>query len=74
MLKKTSSWKFQSIPARARINYTLTLDITRSIFLSRAYIAEKERVKSGSIMLDLQQQKCVRVDFFVKVSYSTSIV
>lgn len=57
------------IPARAQINFTLKLDVTRSVQLSRAYIKNKERVHSQSVEVNLQTPKCVAVPFNVKVSY-----
>ncbi|XP_035526888.1 integrin alpha-M-like isoform X2 [Morone saxatilis] len=54
------------IEAKAKINYTLTLDATRKAPNNRAYISEKQRVMTGSIDLDLQQQQCVSVKFFVE--------
>lgn len=60
--------KRQCIPARARINVTLTLDATRKAPYNRAYISEKQRVETRSTDLDLQQPQCVSVNFFVEVS------
>ncbi|XP_075890475.1 integrin alpha-M-like isoform X2 [Nelusetta ayraudi] len=52
--------------ARAQINFTFTLDITRSIPLSRAYIRDKERAHSQSVEVTLERPKCVVVNFNVK--------
>ncbi|KAM9336641.1 integrin alpha-M-like [Symphorus nematophorus] len=52
--------------AQARINFTLTLDATRKAPNNRAYITEKERMATRSVILVLQQQQCVDVNFFVE--------
>lgn len=60
--------KFLSIPAQARINYTLTLDVTRKVPNNRAYINEKTREQTRSILLDLNQEQCNEVNFAIQVS------
>lgn len=53
--------------ARARINFTLTLDATRKVPNNRAYISEKQRVQTGSTDVILgQPPRCVNVNFFVE--------
>nr|XP_019964925.1 PREDICTED: integrin alpha-M-like [Paralichthys olivaceus] len=52
--------------ARAKINYTLTLDATRKVPNNRAYISDKQREKTGSIDVDSRRQKCVNVKFFIE--------
>ncbi|XP_051273640.1 integrin alpha-M isoform X2 [Dicentrarchus labrax] len=52
--------------AKAKIDYTLTLDATRKAPNNRAYISDKQRVKTGSINLDLQKKQCFSVEFFVE--------
>ncbi|XP_073345568.1 integrin alpha-M [Pagrus major] len=53
--------------ARARINFTLTLDATRKVPNNRAYINEKQRVQTGSTDVNLGQPPgCVTVNFFVE--------
>ncbi|KAM8730448.1 integrin alpha-M-like [Acanthopagrus schlegelii] len=53
--------------ARARINFTLTLDATRKVPNNRAYISEKQRVQTGSTDVILgQPSRCVNVNFFVE--------
>lgn len=64
---------FAFIPARAQINFTLTLDVTRSVPLSRAYIGDKERAHSQSMEVNLGMENCVVVHFNVKVSYIEKI-
>lgn len=60
--------KLQSLPARATINFTLTLDYTRKTPNNRAYIEEKQRTVTRSTDLNLGQQRCISVNFFVDVS------
>lgn len=60
--------KLQSLPARARINFTLTLDYTRKTPNNRAYIEEKQRTVTRSTNLNLEKQQCISVNFFVDVS------
>ncbi|XP_076615332.1 integrin alpha-M-like isoform X2 [Chaetodon auriga] len=52
--------------ARARINYTLTLDATRKAPNNRAYFSEKQRVETRSTDLDLTKEQCRTVKFFVE--------
>ncbi|XP_070846573.1 integrin alpha-M [Chaetodon trifascialis] len=52
--------------ARARINYTLTLDATRKAPNNRAFISEKQRVETGSTDLDLTKAQCPTVKFLVE--------
>nr|XP_046233679.1 integrin alpha-M-like isoform X2 [Scatophagus argus] len=52
--------------ANARINFTFTLDATRKIPNNRAYISEKNRVKTLSTPLDSPEPQCVKVDFFIE--------
>ncbi|XP_061765403.1 integrin alpha-X-like isoform X2 [Nerophis ophidion] len=56
--------------ARARVNYTLTLDATRKVPNNRAYIKNKNgyRETTGSVILDLDlaQSKCVKTNFFIE--------
>ncbi|KAM8876197.1 integrin alpha-M-like isoform 2-T2 [Synchiropus picturatus] len=52
--------------AAAMINYTLKLDATRRVPNNRAYIKDQNREHSGSIRLDLMQQKCEKVKFFIE--------
>ncbi|XP_053721185.1 integrin alpha-M-like [Synchiropus splendidus] len=52
--------------AAAMINYTLKLDATRRVPSNRAYIKDQNREHSGSIRLDLMQQKCEKVKFFIE--------
>ncbi|KAF7204497.1 integrin alpha-M [Nothobranchius furzeri] len=53
--------------AKARFNYTLTLDATRKTPNNRAYIIkQKQRAQNGSIIVDLNEQKCIGVDFYIE--------
>ncbi|XP_039992198.1 integrin alpha-D-like [Xiphias gladius] len=52
--------------ARARINYTLTLDANRKAPNNRAYISDTQREKNGSITITLGQRQCVKVRFFIE--------
>ncbi|XP_020494164.2 integrin alpha-M [Labrus bergylta] len=52
--------------AQARINYTLTLDATRRAPNNRAFIRDKIREETRSIILILPQQQCNNIDFFVQ--------
>ncbi|KAM6963465.1 integrin alpha-M-like [Tautogolabrus adspersus] len=52
--------------ARARINYTLTLDATRKAPNNRAFIRDKIREETRSITLVLLQNQCNNIDFFVQ--------
>ncbi|XP_077594979.1 integrin alpha-M-like [Stigmatopora nigra] len=52
--------------ARARVNYTLMLDVTRKVPSNRAYISEKNRETSRSMILDLERQQCFLVKFYIK--------
>ncbi|XP_038591668.1 integrin alpha-M-like isoform X4 [Micropterus salmoides] len=52
--------------AQARINYTLTLDVTRKVPNNRAYINEKTREQTRSILLDLNQEQCNEVNFAIQ--------
>ncbi|XP_061160677.1 integrin alpha-M-like [Syngnathus typhle] len=53
--------------ARARVNYTLTLDVTRKVPNNRAYILEKIREKSGTVELDLAAvPECFNIKVFVE--------
>uniref|UniRef100_A0A3Q3H1L5 Uncharacterized protein n=1 Tax=Kryptolebias marmoratus TaxID=37003 RepID=A0A3Q3H1L5_KRYMA len=51
---------------RAQINYTLTLDATRSTTNNRAYIDKDQRDQIGSVDVDLNEQMCKSVNFFIK--------
>ncbi|XP_022599094.1 integrin alpha-M-like [Seriola dumerili] len=51
--------------AQARINYTLTLDATRKAPNNRAYITENQQEKTGSIILVLNEQKCLTENFLI---------
>ncbi|XP_037546808.1 integrin alpha-M-like [Nematolebias whitei] len=51
---------------QAQINYTLTLDATRSTPKNRAYISKDQRDQTESVVVDLTGQKCNRVAFFIK--------
>lgn len=59
--------KLSSIPAQARIKYTFVLDSSRDEFTSRAFIEDKRRIGTGTTVLNLQDQKCVDMKFFVEV-------
>lgn len=52
--------------AQATITFTLTLDATRKVPNNRAYISGKQREKTGEVTLDLKQQQCATVKFFVE--------
>nr|XP_061823736.1 integrin alpha-M-like isoform X2 [Nerophis lumbriciformis] len=56
--------------ARARVNYTLTLDATRKVPNNRASINNKNghRETTGSVILDLglAQPICVKIKFFIE--------
>ncbi|XP_057681467.1 integrin alpha-M-like isoform X1 [Corythoichthys intestinalis] len=52
--------------ARARVNYTLTLDATRKVPSNRAYLSEKKRETSGTMILDLQASNCFTVKFYIE--------
>ncbi|XP_057704210.1 integrin alpha-M-like isoform X1 [Corythoichthys intestinalis] len=52
--------------ARARVNYTLTLDATRKVPSNRAYFNEKKRETSRTMILDLQGPKCFQVKFYIE--------
>uniref|UniRef100_A0A665UIS3 Integrin alpha-M-like n=1 Tax=Echeneis naucrates TaxID=173247 RepID=A0A665UIS3_ECHNA len=49
--------------AEARINYTLTLDITRKPPGNRAYLADKTQEGAGSVILDLTETTCSTMHF-----------
>ena len=66
--------KLSSISAQARINFTLTLDATRKAPHNRAYIADKQRTVTRSIIVALQQQVCEDVDFFIEVSLTYTVL
>ncbi|XP_037546807.1 integrin alpha-M-like [Nematolebias whitei] len=51
---------------QAQINYTFTLDATRSTPKNRAYISKDQRHKTGSVIVDLNGQKCSNVKFSIK--------
>uniref|UniRef100_A0A3B4X8S1 Integrin alpha-M-like n=1 Tax=Seriola lalandi dorsalis TaxID=1841481 RepID=A0A3B4X8S1_SERLL len=51
--------------AQARINYTLTLDATRKAPNNRAYITENQQEKTGSIILVLNDEKCLTENFLI---------
>ncbi|XP_013869359.1 integrin alpha-M [Austrofundulus limnaeus] len=51
---------------QGKINYTLTLDATRKTPKNRAYISKDTRDQTGSIVVDLNGQKCSNVKFFIK--------
>ncbi|XP_019739016.1 integrin alpha-M-like isoform X2 [Hippocampus comes] len=56
-----------SVPtAKARVNYTLTLDATRKAPNNRGYISEDNREKSGTRILDLAAAQCFNVNFFIE--------
>ncbi|XP_068610851.1 integrin alpha-M [Brachionichthys hirsutus] len=59
--------------ARARINYTLTLDGTRKSPSNRAYFHEKERTARGLFVLDLKRRQCFTVNFFIKACPEDSL-
>ncbi|XP_043959271.1 integrin alpha-M-like [Gambusia affinis] len=52
--------------AKARINFTLTLDANRKIPNNRAEISKDVRHKSGSLNLFLDREECTVVDFFIE--------
>ncbi|XP_037836889.1 integrin alpha-M [Kryptolebias marmoratus] len=52
--------------AQAQINYTLTLDATRSTPNNRAYIINKQRAQTGSVIIDLTEQMCNNVNFSIE--------
>ncbi|XP_041830519.1 integrin alpha-M-like [Melanotaenia boesemani] len=52
--------------AQAQINYTFTLDATRKTPNNRAYFQENLREETGSLVLDLSDQKCNILKFFIK--------
>ncbi|XP_041818025.1 integrin alpha-M-like [Chelmon rostratus] len=52
--------------ARARVNFTFTLDATRKAPNNRAYFTEKQRVETRSIVLDLGLTSCTSLKFFVE--------
>uniref|UniRef100_A0A8C6NS79 VWFA domain-containing protein n=1 Tax=Nothobranchius furzeri TaxID=105023 RepID=A0A8C6NS79_NOTFU len=52
--------------AEAQINYTLTLDATRKTPNNRAYIKQKQRDQTQSVVVKLNQQNCNNVDFFIE--------
>ncbi|KAM9816992.1 integrin alpha-X-like [Neosynchiropus ocellatus] len=52
--------------ATAMVNYTLKLDATRRVPNNRAYIRDRNREHSGSIRLDLKQQRCDKVKFSIE--------
>lgn len=52
--------------AQARINFTFTLDVNRKPPNNRAYISGKQREETGSVIVDLNGQKCTPVKFFIE--------
>uniref|UniRef100_A0A3Q3BIQ2 Integrin alpha-M-like n=1 Tax=Kryptolebias marmoratus TaxID=37003 RepID=A0A3Q3BIQ2_KRYMA len=51
---------------RAQINYTLTLDATRSTTNNRAYIDKDQRDQTGTVGVNLNRQTCRDVKFSIK--------
>ena len=56
---------------QAKINYTLTLDVTRQAPNYRAYISPKIREETNTITLRLQEQ-CFSHNFFIEVGLKLS--
>uniref|UniRef100_A0A8K9X424 VWFA domain-containing protein n=1 Tax=Oncorhynchus mykiss TaxID=8022 RepID=A0A8K9X424_ONCMY len=56
---------------QAKINYTLTLDVTRQAPNYRAYISPKIREETNTITLRLQEQ-CFSHNFFIEVGLNLS--
>nr|XP_057918664.1 integrin alpha-M-like [Doryrhamphus excisus] len=54
--------------ATAKVNYTWTLDATRKVPHNRAYNGDQNRNRetTGSIILDLAQPKCFKVNFVIE--------
>uniref|UniRef100_A0A3B3HP47 VWFA domain-containing protein n=1 Tax=Oryzias latipes TaxID=8090 RepID=A0A3B3HP47_ORYLA len=52
--------------AQAKITYTLTLDATRKLPNSRAYIAEKQRHQTSSLEVGLGKAECQSIEFFIQ--------
>ncbi|XP_061613047.1 integrin alpha-M-like isoform X1 [Phyllopteryx taeniolatus] len=52
--------------AKARVNYTLTLDANRKVPNNRAYISDKNREKGGTMVLDLARPQCLSVKFYIE--------
>uniref|UniRef100_H2LPW4 VWFA domain-containing protein n=1 Tax=Oryzias latipes TaxID=8090 RepID=H2LPW4_ORYLA len=52
--------------AKAKITYTLTLDATRKLPNSRAYIAEKQRHQTSSLDVGLGKTECHSIEFFIQ--------
>uniref|UniRef100_A0A3P9L0V2 VWFA domain-containing protein n=1 Tax=Oryzias latipes TaxID=8090 RepID=A0A3P9L0V2_ORYLA len=52
--------------AKAKITYTLTLDATRKLPNSRAYIAEKQRHQTSSLEVGLRKTECHSIEFFIQ--------
>uniref|UniRef100_A0A3P9MD47 VWFA domain-containing protein n=1 Tax=Oryzias latipes TaxID=8090 RepID=A0A3P9MD47_ORYLA len=51
---------------KAKITYTLTLDATRKLPNSRAYIAEKQRHQTSSLEVGLRKTECHSIEFFIQ--------
>uniref|UniRef100_A0A3P9HYC5 VWFA domain-containing protein n=1 Tax=Oryzias latipes TaxID=8090 RepID=A0A3P9HYC5_ORYLA len=52
--------------AEAKITYTITLDATRKLPNSRAYIAEKQRHQTSSLEVGLRKDECHSIEFFIQ--------
>uniref|UniRef100_A0A3P9MCR3 VWFA domain-containing protein n=1 Tax=Oryzias latipes TaxID=8090 RepID=A0A3P9MCR3_ORYLA len=52
--------------SKAKITYTLTLDATRKLPNSRAYIAEKQRHQTSSLEVGLRKTECHSIEFFIQ--------
>ncbi|KAL3967661.1 phylloquinone omega-hydroxylase/docosahexaenoic acid omega-hydroxylase [Sarotherodon galilaeus] len=52
--------------ARARIDYTMTLDATRKPPNNRAYISGKQQEQSGSVTVDLERKECSDIKFLIE--------
>uniref|UniRef100_A0A8C8MMF8 VWFA domain-containing protein n=1 Tax=Oncorhynchus tshawytscha TaxID=74940 RepID=A0A8C8MMF8_ONCTS len=62
----------QTTDTKAKINYTLTLDVTRQAPNYRAYISPKIREKRNTITLRLQEQ-CFSHNFFIEACPEDSL-
>uniref|UniRef100_A0A3P9L0Q4 VWFA domain-containing protein n=1 Tax=Oryzias latipes TaxID=8090 RepID=A0A3P9L0Q4_ORYLA len=57
---------FTLIVSKAKITYTITLDATRKLPNSRAYIAEKQRHQTTSLEVGLGKAECHSIEFFIQ--------